>query len=38
MVEFQAVCEAAEDIADHYEVDQNRVLRRLCRLVALYAD
>jgi hypothetical protein len=38
MIEFQAVCEAAEDIAEHYDVDEGRVLRRLSRLVALYAD
>jgi hypothetical protein len=38
VIEFGAVLEAAEDIADFYRVRKEKVLRRLVNIVAAYSD
>jgi len=38
VVEFRAARAAAADIAEHFKVSQSRALRRICDLVAVYAD
>jgi hypothetical protein len=38
VIEFRAVCAAAEDIAQNYGLSERRVIRRLSSLLAHYAE
>lgn len=38
LVEYRAICAAAGDIAEHYGIGERRALRRLCGIVAYYAE
>jgi hypothetical protein len=38
VIEFGAVLEAADDIADFYHVRKDKVLRRLVKIVAAYSE
>lgn len=38
VIEFRAVLEAAEDVAEHYGARKSKVLRRLVDIVAAYSD
>lgn len=38
VIEFQAACSAAEDIAENYGVNPRKALRRICTIIAEYSD
>ncbi|HTU19850.1 MAG TPA: hypothetical protein VMG10_17440 [Gemmataceae bacterium] len=38
VVEYRAICAAANDIAEHYGVSEQRATRRLANIVAYYAE
>jgi hypothetical protein len=38
VIEYRAICAAAEDISEHYGVSEKKAARRLCSIVAEYAQ